>query len=163
MPNVYVEARPKGRADGSAITDYVGDHADRARHLQDARSRTTGEKPRSPVGRRFGGNASKTSPPAWIKPQVALLVKEAPDGPEWLHEIKYDGYRVHARIDCGDVQLLTRSGLDWTHKYPSIAESLRKLDLGSVYLDGELCALNADGTTSFSGIQAATDTSVLQS
>jgi bifunctional non-homologous end joining protein LigD len=53
--------------------------------------------------------------------------------------------------------LLTRSGLDWTHKYPSIAEGLRKLDLGSAYLDGELCALNEDGTTSFSGIQAATD------
>jgi bifunctional non-homologous end joining protein LigD len=52
----------------------------------------------------------------------------------------------------------SRGGLDWTHKYPSIAEGLRALDLGSTYLDGELCALNEDGTTSFSGMQAATDT-----
>jgi DNA ligase D-like protein (predicted ligase) len=96
-------------------------------------------------------------PPAWIRPQLALLVKEAPSGPDWLHEIKYDGYRLHARIDGGDVRLLTRTGLDWTHKYPAIAQAIEALELGAAYLDGELCALNADGTTSFSGMQAATD------
>jgi DNA ligase D-like protein (predicted ligase) len=93
-----------------------------------------------------------------IRPQLALLVKEAPSGPGWLHEIKYDGYRLHARIDRDDIRLLTRSGLDWSHRYPAIPEALRELDLGSAYLDGELCALNEDGTTSFSGMQAATDT-----
>jgi bifunctional non-homologous end joining protein LigD len=97
------------------------------------------------------------SPPAWVRPQLALLVKEAPAGPEWLHEIKYDGYRLHARIDRGQVQLLTRSGLDWTHRYPAIAAALSAMNLGSVYIDGELYALNPDGTTSFSGMQAATD------
>ena len=49
---------------------------------------------------------------------------QAPDGPDWLHEIKYDGYRMHARLDRGYVRLLTRTGLDWTRKYPSIAEAL---------------------------------------
>ena len=71
--------------------------------------------------------SAQTSPPAWIRPQLALLVKEAPSGPSWLHEIKYDGYRLHARIDGADVRLLTRSGLDWTHKYPMTAGALAGL------------------------------------
>jgi ATP-dependent DNA ligase len=100
---------------------------------------------------------SQPPPPAWIRPQLALLVKEAPSGPGWLHEIKYDSYRLHARIDDADVRLLTRSGLDWTHKYPTIATALAALRLGAADLDGELCVLNEDGTTSFSGLQAATD------
>jgi ATP-dependent DNA ligase len=49
-------------------------------------------------------------PTAWIKPQLATLVKTAPDGPDWLHEIKLDGYRMHARLDSGRVQILTRRG-----------------------------------------------------
>jgi hypothetical protein len=59
--------------------------------------------------------------PDWIRPQLTELVDAAPDGPDWLHEIKYDGYRMHARLDRGAVRLLTRTGLDWTHKYPAIA------------------------------------------
>jgi DNA ligase D-like protein (predicted ligase) len=93
--------------------------------------------------------------PEWIRPQLALLVKEAPSGPDWLHEIKLDGYRLHARIEGADVRLLTRSGLDWTHKYPTIAAALGALELGSAYIDGELCVLNDDGTTTFSGMQGA--------
>jgi hypothetical protein len=56
-------------------------------------------------------------PPKWIKPQLTRLVGEAPTGDGWLHEIKYDGYRMHARIDSGQVTLLTRTGLDWSHRY----------------------------------------------
>jgi bifunctional non-homologous end joining protein LigD len=52
-------------------------------------------------------------PPKWIKPQLTRLVDETPTGSDWLHEIKYDGYRMHARIDGGDIKLLTRTGLDW--------------------------------------------------
>jgi ATP-dependent DNA ligase len=48
-----------------------------------------------------------------------VLVKQAPDGPDWLHEIKFDGYRMHARLDAGRVQILTRRGNDWTDKYIS--------------------------------------------
>ena len=55
-------------------------------------------------------------PPKWIKPQVTRLVDEAPAGASWLHEIKYDGYRMHARIGDGEVKLLTRMGLDWSHR-----------------------------------------------
>jgi bifunctional non-homologous end joining protein LigD len=61
--------------------------------------------------------ASLRSPPSWIRPQLAQLVTEAPSGREWLHEIKYDGYRLLARLDHGKVTLLTRKRLDWTRKY----------------------------------------------
>src|ERR1700680_2281623 len=59
-----------------------------------------------------------TALPAWVKPQLTKLVDAPPEGVEWLHEIKFDGYRMHARLDRGAVRLLTRTGLDWTHKYP---------------------------------------------
>src|SRR3984893_8249603 len=76
--------------------------------------------------------------PKWIKPQLCKLVDAPPQGPEWLHEIKYDGYRMHARLDRGRVSLLTRTGLDWTHKYPSIAADLAVLSARQAYPDGEL-------------------------
>src|SRR5205807_9612286 len=98
------------------------------------------------------------SPPAWIKPQLAALAAKAPDGPDWLHEIKFDGYRMHARLDRGAVRLLTRTGLDWTPKYPAIAAAIASLPARQAYLDGELCGVRLDGTTSFSLIQNASDT-----
>ena len=98
-------------------------------------------------------------PPKWIKPQLTRLVDEAPTGKEWLHEIKYDGYRMHARIDGDNIQLLTRTGLDWSHRYKRTIEALRSLKVKSAYLDGELCALNPDGVPVFSRLQAAMDES----
>ena len=96
--------------------------------------------------------------PAFIRPQLAKLVPESPAGERWAHELKFDGYRMHARINRGRVQLITaRSGLDWTSKYPATAEALKALPVARAYLDGELCAVRADGTTSFSLMQAATD------
>ncbi len=101
--------------------------------------------------------AEKTGLPEWIRPQLTALVKEPPDGAEWLHEIKFDGYRMHARLDGDATRLLTRTGLDWTHKYPAIAAALASLSAGQAYLDGELCGIRPDGTTSFSMIQNASD------
>ena len=96
--------------------------------------------------------------PAWIKPQLAKLVENAPDGPDWLHEIKFDGYRIHARLDAGRVQILTRRGNDWTDKYRAIANSIARLPARNAYLDGELCGVLPDGRTAFNLIQNATDT-----
>jgi bifunctional non-homologous end joining protein LigD len=95
--------------------------------------------------------------PQWIKPQLTQLVDEAPDGPDWLHEIKFDGYRMHARLDRGAVRLLTRTGLDWTHKYPAMAAAVASIGAREAYFDGELCGVRPDGVTSFSMIQAASD------
>lgn len=96
-------------------------------------------------------------PPKWIKPQLTRLVDEAPVGDDWLHEIKYDGYRMHARIDGGKARLLTRTGLDWSHRYQRTIDELGTLRVKSAYIDGELCALNADGVPVFSRLQAAMD------
>ena len=97
-------------------------------------------------------------PPAWIKPQLAALVDKAPDGPDWLHEIKFDGYRMHARLDAGRAQILTRRGNDWTEKYPGIDKAIAGLPARNAYLDGELCGVLSDGRTAFNLIQNATDT-----
>jgi bifunctional non-homologous end joining protein LigD len=107
-----------------------------------------------PTRRRVG----PTSPPAWIKPQLAKLVEKAPDGSDWLHEIKLDGYRMHARLDTGRVQILTRRANDWTEKYPAIATAIGGLPAQNAYLDGELCGMLPDGRTAFNLIQNATDT-----
>ena len=104
-------------------------------------------------------HANTTALPQWILPQLTQLVDVAPDGDQWLHEIKYDGYRMHARLDRGAVKLLTRTGLDWTHKYPVIARAVAALEARQAYLDGELCGVGPDGITSFSRIQTASDAS----
>src|SRR6266850_6544365 len=109
-----------------------------------------------PVTRRPATDAAGL--PQWIRPQLTQLVDAAPDGPEWLHEIKFDGYRMHARLDRGAIRLLTRTGLDWTHKYPPIAAAVASLAADQAYLDGELCGVGPDGITSFSMIQNASDT-----
>jgi ATP-dependent DNA ligase len=95
--------------------------------------------------------------PKFVPPQLTQLVEEPPAGPDWAHELKYDGYRIQARIDRGQVKLLTRTGLDWTHRYGVTAQALAALGEQSAYLDGELTAMREDGTTSFSELQAATD------
>src|SRR6185312_10324158 len=93
-----------------------------------------------------------------IPPQLTQLIEAAPEGDAWLHEIKFDGYRMHARLDRGAVRLLTRTGLDWTDKYPAVAAAVALLPARQAYLDGELCGVRPDGTTSFSLIQNASDT-----
>jgi bifunctional non-homologous end joining protein LigD len=99
----------------------------------------------------------RLQPPKWIRPQLTRLVDEAPAGTDWLHEIKYDGYRMHARLADGKAQLLTRTGLDWTKQYGFTIEALRLLPAKTAYLDGELCALRPDGVPAFSRLQAAMD------
>src|SRR5215472_8410061 len=95
--------------------------------------------------------------PQWVRPQLTQLVDAAPESDEWLHEIKFDGYRMHARLDRGSVKLLTRTGLDWTHKYPAIAKAVPELHARQAYLDGELCGVGPDGITMFNIVQLASD------
>lgn len=92
--------------------------------------------------------------PAFVEPCLATLRAKVPAGPDWLYEIKYDGYRLQARIEGGKVSMLTRSGLDWTAKFGSLAEALRDLKLGSALVDGEVVVEDAAGVSSFSALQA---------
>jgi DNA ligase D-like protein (predicted ligase) len=95
--------------------------------------------------------------PSFIPPQLSQPVEKPPSGPQWVHEIKLDGFRMAARIYSGRVQLLTRTGLDWTGKYPSAAMALANMRVKTAYIDGELCGVDDAGLPSFAQIQAATD------
>jgi DNA ligase D-like protein (predicted ligase) len=95
--------------------------------------------------------------PSFVPPQLSQPVEKPPSGPQWLHEIKLDGFRMAARIDNGRVQLLTRTGLDWTAKYPSAIAALANLKVNAAYLDGELCGVDDAGLPNFARTQAATD------
>lgn len=78
---------------------------------------------------------SAKRPPQWIKPQPTRLVEEASKGRTWLHEIKLDGYRMHAGLDGGDIRLLTGTGLDWSNCYQAAISAFRALPLQNIYLD----------------------------
>ena len=105
-----------------------------------------------------GGQSQSALPlPRFIPPQLSKPVEKPPSGPQWLHEIKLDGFRMAARIDYGRAQLLTRTGLDWTEKYPGAISALANVKAKTAYLDGELCGVDGLGLPSFANTQAATD------
>ena len=114
-------------------------------------------KPRSKA---LGTSAAKRSSaraatplPAFIPPQLATLASAPPEGSEWLHEIKYDGYRAIGAVGGGRSRLYTRSGQDWTDKFAFIAGPLAELKVGSALLDGEIVALDEDGRSRFQLLQ----------
>ncbi len=100
---------------------------------------------------------SKESLPSFVAPQLAALAKAPPTGDRWVHELKLDGYRMQARIDRkkSKIELLTRTGLDWTHRMKSIADALIDLPVESAVIDGEIVVLGPDGTSSFANLQTA--------
>ncbi|MGA8938812.1 MAG: DNA ligase D [Acidobacteriaceae bacterium] len=99
--------------------------------------------------------------PDFISPQLALEATSTPNTDDWIHELKLDGYRIQARKSSarGDssarVQLLTRKGIDWTHRMPAIAEAVAQLPAHDCTLDGEAVVLAADGNSSFALLQAS--------
>jgi bifunctional non-homologous end joining protein LigD len=93
--------------------------------------------------------------PPFREPQKATLVDHVPAGSGWIHEMKYDGYRCLLGIGGGKAKVYTRSGLDWSDKFPEIAEAAARLEVGSALLDGEIVALDEKGNTGFSALQQA--------
>jgi bifunctional non-homologous end joining protein LigD len=93
--------------------------------------------------------------PDFIPPQLALEATSTPTGNEWIHELKFDGYRIQARKSGNKVQLLTRKGIDWTHRMPDIAHAVAALPVQDCTLDGEVVVLATDGTSSFALLQAS--------
>jgi bifunctional non-homologous end joining protein LigD len=99
--------------------------------------------------------AKKAALPDFIPPTLATLTATPPDGDRWLHEIKFDGYRLQAHIEAGRVKLFTRSGLDWTRKFgKTVVAALQALPVGSALIDGELVVETAAGASDFSALQA---------
>lgn len=101
--------------------------------------------------------AKKTAPlPDTIAPQLATLASDPPpDAADWLWELKFDGYRLLARIDAGRVQLFTRNGLDWTARMPALARAMAALPVQNAWLDGEVVMPGADGLPDFGALQNA--------
>jgi bifunctional non-homologous end joining protein LigD len=99
--------------------------------------------------------ARASSPPAFIEPQLATLVDEAPAGDDWLHELKYDGYRILARLDGGKATLASRRANDWTGKFPTVRAAVEALPVANAVLDGEVAVPDAAGKTSFQALQNA--------
>jgi bifunctional non-homologous end joining protein LigD len=102
--------------------------------------------------------ARRASQEKWVPPQLATLADKAPVGDEWVHELKYDGYRILCCVKNGSARLFTRNGLDWTAKLQRIAEATEALPVKSAWLDGEVVALLPDGHISFQALQNAFDT-----
>jgi bifunctional non-homologous end joining protein LigD len=84
---------------------------------------------------------------------LALVVEGPPEGDGWLHEIKHDGYRIVARIEEGEVRLVSRNGKDWTKEFPQVARDLGRLPAGTALLDGEVAAVLPSGASSFQALQ----------
>ncbi|NIE62301.1 DNA ligase D [Burkholderia sp. Ax-1719] len=99
--------------------------------------------------------AVKASLPDTLAPQLATPADAPPGNDGWLYELKFDGYRVLARIDGHDVRIFTRSGKDWTAKFPQQAQALLALDVKSAWLDGEAVVLDKDGVPDFQALQNA--------
>ena len=95
--------------------------------------------------------------PGWIAPCLPTLVDRPPVGSEWLHEIKWDGYRVSVYIEDGKATIRTRNGHDWTKRFPTIAAAASKLKVRSAVIDGEAVILDDKGRSSFAELQADLD------
>jgi len=130
----------------AAAGDLRADHAGRAKVAQ-ARSHSLPD-----VGRIKG--ARKGILPAFLEPSLPQIAERAPSGSQWVHEIKYDGYRMQARLDGRSAQLLTRTGLDWTARFPNISAALKTANPGSALIDGEIVVEDASGVPQFSLLQA---------
>jgi bifunctional non-homologous end joining protein LigD len=91
--------------------------------------------------------------PDFVPPALATLRTAPPAEAGWVHEVKFDGYRIQARLARGDVRLLTRKGLDWTHRFPNIAAAIAELPTEAALLDGELVVEDESGVSTFSALQ----------
>ncbi|WGF89220.1 DNA ligase D [Marinivivus vitaminiproducens] len=114
--------------------------------------------PRDPTRTKGAKRARKKAAPSipgFVPPQLATLVTEAPGGQEWLHELKYDGYRLQIRIEDGKATVRTRNEKDWTHRFPALAKAAAKLGAATAILDGEAVVLDERGVSRFGLLQHA--------
>jgi bifunctional non-homologous end joining protein LigD len=93
--------------------------------------------------------------PEFVSPSLAMARETIPNGRDWVHEIKFDGYRTQARLERGKVKLLTRKGLDWSARFPNVAADVARLAADAVLIDGEIVVENSRGVPDFSMLQDA--------
>ena len=131
----------------------------------DRATKARNRKPASRLAAVTVAGAQQAALPAQLAPMLATLVKQIPTGDDWLHEMKYDGYRMLCCLAQGRVTMFSRNGKDWTAKFPDIVNALAQLKVDSAWLDGEVVAVDERGHSSFQTLQnvlALDDTSALQ-
>ena len=144
-PKPFMRART---FQADAVCQSKGSRSDPVGDKRGVRDNTGGDEVPAP------GKPRKVSRlPAFVEPQLCKLVDTPPAGAGWVHEVKFDGYRMQLRVDGGKAKLFTRKGLDWTGKFAAIAKVAAKLP--DCIMDGEVCALDHNGAPDFAGLQAA--------
>ncbi|MBB2189594.1 DNA ligase D [Gluconacetobacter azotocaptans] len=142
-----LDERPESVKTGRSLDDIAAERPPAPR-------RTTSPSPDPPPVERIKGAVSSPIP-AFVEPELATLVARPPGGRRWVHEIKFDGYRLLARIAQGQVRLLTRGGLDWTARFgPQAIDRLSSLPLQDALIDGEMVVESGNGISDFSALQA---------
>ncbi|HEX2055095.1 MAG TPA: non-homologous end-joining DNA ligase, partial [Nitrospiraceae bacterium] len=121
-------------------------------------ARSSRREPRERVDPSTVPRARKAAMAEWVQPQLATLMDKAPEGSEWVHELKYDGYRMLCSLRDGRAKLFTRNGNDWTSRLRRIAaDAATSLPVKQAWLDGEVVAVMPDGTINFQALQNAFD------
>jgi bifunctional non-homologous end joining protein LigD len=128
-----------------AVWQSKGSRSDPARDKRGMRENTSTSQP---------AKTKRVSQlPEFVAPQLTRLVEQPPSGADWVHEVKFDGYRMQLHVENGNARLFTRKGLDWTNKFAAIAKAAEKLP--DCIMDGEVCALDHNGAPDFAALQAA--------
>ncbi|MCX7305063.1 MAG: DNA ligase D [Hyphomicrobiales bacterium] len=141
-----LETDPRSVRSGRTVEEVA---AGKPPKRKPAKMATSG-KPKAARRRKRGDDPM----PGFVEPQLATLRPTPPEGEDWLHEIKFDGYRIQAHLVRGKVTLFTRKGLDWTRKFgDALAGSIAALDCHSAIIDGEVVVLSDKGIASFSALQ----------
>jgi bifunctional non-homologous end joining protein LigD len=143
-----LEEFPDSVATGRGFAEVEKDAGAKPARRGRSKPPADGPAPLSPKGSKGGAL------PVFVEPQLATLKDKAPAGRQWLHEIKFDGYRVQARLQDGKAKLLTRTGLDWTRRFgKEIRQAIEKIPAGRALIDGELVVEIDAGSTDFSALQ----------
>ncbi|MEP7138289.1 MAG: DNA ligase D [Caldimonas sp.] len=153
-----VEAEPGSVLSGRTISDDPVVVAKTAAKRKVSKASTATEAPASQPADAIAA-APQAKLPSSLAPQLATLVASPPADAGWIYEIKYDGYRLLARIDGDDVRLFTRNGNDWSSRLAGLVGAVRSLGLGSGWLDGEIIVNGAHGVPDFNALQNAFDAS----
>lgn len=127
----------------------------RSKRWHSKQTRREPEPGHKAAARRKTGGKKLSAPPDFIPPQLATLADHPPKGDNWVHEIKFDGYRLEAHIQDGEVRLITRAGNDWTDRFSAVVEALSRLKIRNALLDGEVVNRTPDGDMTFHGLQQA--------
>ncbi len=164
---VRMRADRTGKARENWLLIKVADGFNGADPGEDDRSVTTGRRlAEIAKGKTGTGQAvravrprskGKRPPPGFVEPQLATLANTPPEGPDWLFELKHDGYRAQLALGAGQARIYTRSGLDWSERFPELITAGLTLGLEGALLDGEIVVTDAEGRSDFGLLQQALD------